>query len=74
MMNLQEKEKERKSPKECSFTKAGPLKWVLAWRGTPSEAARGLLDCESEIERPEDQKSKVKNQSQKTEFLQLLLF
>jgi len=49
MENLQEKEKGRKSLKKCGFTRAGPCKWVLAWRRTPGdhylyrfEAARGL--------------------------------
>ena len=51
----------RKSLKECGFTKAGPCRWVLAWKGKSSEAARGLWDCESEIEKTEDQE--IKNQS-----------
>ena len=49
MENLQEKDKKRKSLKKCGFTRAGPCKWVLAWRRTSSdhnmygfEAARGL--------------------------------
>ena len=41
--NLKEKDKVRKSLKECGFTKAGPCWWVLAWKGTSREAARGLL-------------------------------
>ena len=68
MENLQEKDKVRKSLKECGFTKAGPCKWVLAWKRTSSdhnlyrfEAARGLWDCESEIEEPENQE--IKDQS-----------
>ena len=68
MENLQEKDKKRKSLKECGFTKAGPCKWVLAWKRTSNdhnlyrfEAARGLWDCESEIEEPENQE--IKNRS-----------